>query len=307
MRVVFMGTPEAAVPSLRACAEAFDVVAVYTRPDTAKGRGRRVSASPVKEAALELGLEVAQPKTLRKGGAAELAAFTPDAVAVVAYGMILPADVLAVPPVGCVNVHFSLLPRWRGAAPVERAVLAGDAETGVTTMLMDEHMDTGPMLLQERVPIGDDDTTGTLTARMADLGAGLLPRSISGVADGSLQPTPQPDDGVTIASKVTADEAELDLGRPAVELWQQVRAFDPAPGAYVRTARGRLKVWRCAVVTGDGEPGTICAAGDDGLDVQTADGRLRLLEVQPEGKRRLEAGEYVRGYRPAVGASLGSV
>jgi methionyl-tRNA formyltransferase len=306
VRVVFMGTPHASVPSLRAVADNFDVVSVYTRTDKPSGRGRRVAPSPVKEAATELGLPVVQPKTLRGGGeAARLRELDVDAVAVVAYGMILPADVLAVPRIGCVNVHFSLLPRWRGAAPVERAIMAGDAETGVTTMLMDEGLDTGPMLLREAVPIDDEDTAGTLTERLAVRGAELLVETLEGVAQASIAPVPQPTDGVTIAPKVTAGEAELDYSLEAVSLWRRLRALDPAPGARTTIADRRLKVWRARVVPGDGEPGRVTAIGDDGIDVQTAAQRLRIEVVQPEGKRRMSAAEFVRGNRIEVGAAAG--
>jgi methionyl-tRNA formyltransferase len=306
VRVVFMGTPHASVPSLRAVADNFDVVSVYTRTDKPSGRGRRVAPSPVKEAATEFGLPVVQPKTLRGGGeAARLRELDVDAVAVVAYGMILPADVLAVPRIGCVNVHFSLLPRWRGAAPVERAIMAGDAETGVTTMLMDEGLDTGPMLLREAVPIDDEDTAGTLTERLAVRGAELLVETLEGVAQASIAPVPQPTDGVTIAPKVTAGEAELDYSLEAVSLWRRLRALDPAPGARTTIADRRLKVWRARVVPGDGEPGRVTAIGDDGIDVQTAAQRLRIEVVQPEGKRRMSAAEFVRGNRIEVGAAAG--
>ncbi len=306
MRVVFMGTPEASVASLRELAESFDVVTVYTRADKPSGRGRRVAGSPVKESAVERGLPIVQPKSMRGGEeAARLRNLDPDAIAVVAYGMILPPDVLAVPRLGCVNVHFSLLPRWRGAAPVERALMAGDVETGITTMLMDEGLDTGPMLLRETTPIAGDDTTGTVTERLARRGADLLVESLRGLEAGTLAPTPQPVDGATVAPKVTADEGELDLSRPADELWRRVRALDPQPGAYTSLEGRRLKVWGARVVDGEGNPGTVAATGPEGIDVQTARGRLRLEVVQPEGKRRMTAGEFLRGRPVAVGTSLG--
>jgi len=306
MRVVFMGTPNASVPSLRALANAYDVAAVYTRVDSRSGRGRRVAASPVKEAASELGLPVVQPKTLRGGQeAARLRDLQPDAIAVVAYGMILPADVLQVPRLGCVNVHFSLLPRWRGAAPVERAILAGDAETGVTTMLMDEGLDTGPMLVREVTPIADDDTTGSVTERLAARGADLLVATLDGLEGASLSPVPQPPEGATTAPKVTPGEAELDFTQPAEMLRRLVRAFDPDPGAYTSLDGKRLKVWRAGLADGEGKAGTVAGAGPEGIDVQTARGRLRLEVIQPEGKRRMGAAEFLRGRSLAVGASIG--
>ena len=306
MRVAFMGTPHAAVPSLRAVASEFEIAVVYTRMDKPSGRGRLLSPSPVKEAALELDLEVVQPKTLRGGAEAErLRALGLDAIAVVAYGMILPADVLQAPRLGCVNVHFSLLPRWRGAAPVERAIMAGDSQTGVTTMLMDEGLDTGPMLLRETTPIDAHDTTGTVTSRLADCGADLLIRTLHGLADGTLAPTPQPDEGATTAPKVSAEEARLDFSEPAEALWRHVRALDPNVGAFTTLGGRRVKVWGASVVPGEGTPGVVAAAGDEGIDVQTASDRLRLEIVQPEGKRRMTGAEFVRGRPVAVGDAVG--
>ncbi|MEX0875217.1 MAG: methionyl-tRNA formyltransferase [Actinomycetota bacterium] len=299
MRVVFMGTPSAAVPSLRALASAFDVVAVYTRPDRPQGRGLKVTESPVKTAATELGIDVVQPARL-KGEADRVQAFAPDVVVVVAYGAILPSDMLRVPRLGCVNVHFSLLPRWRGAAPVERAILAGDETTGVTTMVMDEGLDTGPILYRESTEIGSDDTTGTLRDRLAGMGAGLIVRTLRDLDAGAVAAQPQPDDGVTIAAKIEAAEAELDPARPAVELGRTVRALDPAPGAFLWFRGKRLKVWKAAVVPGQGEPGTL-----DSLDVQTANDSLRLVDVQPEGRKRMSAEAFANGYRLEPGEKVG--
>ena len=299
MRVVFMGTPAPAVPSLRALASAHEVAAVYTRPDRPKGRGLRVEASDVKRAADELGLEVRQPKSLRREVDA-LRTLDPDVIAVVAYGALLRPDVLEIPRLGCVNVHFSLLPRWRGAAPVERAVLAGDQKTGVTTMLMDEGLDTGPMLLVEETPIGADDTSGTLRDRLAELGAPLLLRSLEGLGGGTLTPTAQDDTLATFAAKIEPDEALLDPARPALELERKVRAFQPAPGAFTFFRGKRLKVSKAAVERGDGDSGTFVEGA-----MQTADGRLRLLEVQPEGKRRMTGAEFANGYRPRDGEAIG--
>jgi methionyl-tRNA formyltransferase len=300
MRVVFMGTPAAAVPTLRALANEHDVVAVYTRPDKPRGRGLQVESSPVKLAAEDLSLEIIQPRRLRKE-AERLAGFTPDAIVVVAYGAILPADVLAAPKLGCVNVHFSLLPRWRGAAPVERAILTGDAQTGVTTMLMDEGLDTGPILLTETVDIGPDDTSGSMRQRLAMIGAPLLVRTLDELGAGTITPQAQAGDGATYADKIEADEAELDpSASSAVELERKVRAFDPAPGTFLPFRGKRLKVWKASVEEGDGERGTFV----DGA-VQTPAQRLRLLEVQPEGKRRMSGADFMRGYRPKDGEPIG--
>jgi len=300
MRVVFMGTPDAAVPSLEAVAGAFDVACVYTRPDKPKGRGRHIEASPVKQAATELGLEVRQPRRLRDDTDA-LRELAPDAVVVVAYGALLRPDVLEIPRLGCVNVHFSLLPRWRGAAPVERAVLAGDERSGVTTMLMDEGLDTGPILLQETTEISADDSSGSLRMRLATLGGPLLVKTLRGLEASSIEPRPQPAEGVTIADKILASDAELDPTEDAATLERKIRGFDPVPGAFVWFRDKRLKVWRGAVESGAGEPGTFV----DGA-IQTANGRLRLVEVQPEGKRRMSGADFVRGYRPADGERIPS-
>jgi methionyl-tRNA formyltransferase len=299
MRVVFMGTPDAAVPTLRAVAAQHDVVAVYTRPDKPRGRGLRVESSPVKLAAEELGIDVVQPKRLR-AEAERLAAFEPDAIVVVAYGAILPPDVLAVPELGCVNVHFSLLPRWRGAAPVERAILAGDERTGVTTMLMDEGLDTGPMLVVETIDITSDDTAGTIRERLADIGAPLLVRTLDGLVSGDVTPTPQDEAGVTYADKIDPTETRLDPNEPAVVLQRKVRAFHPAPGTFLPFRGKRLKVWRASVEPGSGDARTFVGGA-----VQTSDGRLRLDEVQPEGKRRMSGSEFVNGYRPQDGEAVG--
>jgi methionyl-tRNA formyltransferase len=287
-----MGTPEAAVPSLEALHDAFDVVAVYTRPDKPKGRGRHVEASPVKQAAEALGIEVRQPKRLRDDMDA-LRALAPDAIAVVAYGALLRPDALAIPRLGCVNVHFSLLPRWRGAAPVERAVLAGDAQTGVTTMLMDEGLDTGPILAQQTTDIGSDDTSGALRERLAVMGAPLLVTTLRQLDAGKIEPRAQPTEGETFAEKIDPSEAALDAREPAAMLERKVRGFNPTPGAFIWFRDKRLKLWRAAVEPGDGEPGTF----QDGA-IQTPDGRLRLIEVQPEGKKRMSGEEFLRGYRP---------
>jgi methionyl-tRNA formyltransferase len=298
MRVVFMGTPAAAVPSLRALADVYDVVGVYTRPDKPRGRGLHTESSVVKRAAEELGLAVMQPRRLR-GEHEALRGLRPDAVAVVAYGALLPPEILEVPPLGCVNVHFSLLPRWRGAAPVERAIIAGDERTGVTTMVMNEGLDTGPIVLQEEIDIGRDDTSGTLRERLADIGAPLLVRTLDDLVTGKAQLRPQNDNEATFADKIDVNESGLDANEKAESLERKVRAFDPAPGAFLPFRGKRLKVWRAEVVRGEGEAGTFV----DGC-VQTSDGRLRLIEVQPEGKRRMSGDDFVNGYRPANGEKL---
>lgn len=302
MRVVFMGTPEAAVPSLEAVADHHDVPAVYTRPDKPRGRGRRLSSTPVKETAAARGLSVVEPSTLRDPGEHErLRALAPDAIAVVAFGYLLPAEVLAIPRAGCVNVHFSLLPRWRGAAPVARAISAGDEHTGITTMLMDEGLDTGPILLQEAVPIHPDDTAGALTERLAHIGARLLVETLDGLAAGRILPQPQPDEGVSTAPRIEAAETELDFREDADALARRIRALEPEPGAAAWFRGRRLKIRRAEPRPGAGEPGTIAGIDPAGPLVQTGEGRLLVVEAQPEGKRRMSGEEFLRGYRPQPG------
>lgn len=304
MRVVFMGTPEAAVPALGSLAAAHELVAAYTRPERPRGRGRRPQPTPVKVAALELGVSVVEPGSLRTPEEQQrLRSLEPDVVVVAAFGQILPQEVLDIPPAGCVNVHFSLLPRWRGAAPVERALLAGDDITGVTTMLMDAGLDTGPMLLAREVAVGPHDTTPTLTTRLADLGAHLLLETLQGLAAGTLTARPQPEDGVTYADKIDPGERELHPASAASDLERRVRAL--YPDAFTMFRGRRLKVLRAAAVAGDGEPARVAAVSSDGIHVQTRDGVLVLLEVQPEGKKPMDANAFVNGYRPEVGEWIG--
>jgi methionyl-tRNA formyltransferase len=226
-------------------------------------------------------------------------------VVVVAFGYILPPEVLAVPRLGCVNVHFSLLPRWRGAAPVERALMAGDTRTGITTMLMDEGLDTGPVLLVRPEPIEGDDTAGTLLERLGPLGADLVIETLEGLAAGTLHPRPQPTDGVTYANKIDPAEGELSFDRPAWKLVNLVRALNPSPGAFTWHRGKRLKVWRAQAAPGSGEPGILAEIASGGPAVGTAEGRLVLLEVQPEGKRAMSGSEFARGYRPEAGDAFG--
>ena len=297
LRLVFAGTPHFAVPSLEAClASGAEVVAVYTQPDRPAGRGRQLVASPVKQAALGAGIAVEQPQTLRDPAVrARLASHAPDLLVVVAYGLILPKSVLALPRSGCWNVHASLLPRWRGAAPIQRAILAGDAETGVDLMQMEAGLDTGPVLLERRTPIAPDDTGGSLHDRLATLGAEVLAEGLARVLRGErLEPVPQVAHGITYAHKLDKAEARLDWNEPAEALARKVRAFDPWPVAEASLEGERVRIWRAQALAArvDVVPGTLLEGSREHLDVATRDGVLRVLELQREGGRRIGARDW---------------
>jgi len=298
MRLVFAGTPEFAVPALEALATAgHAIAAVLTQPDRPAGRGLGASASPVKQAAQRHGFLVLQPATLKDAAVqARLAELAPDAMIVVAYGLILPPAVLDVSRHGALNVHASLLPRWRGAAPIQRALLAGDRVTGVCIIGMDAGLDTGPVLLREELPITPQDTSGTLQDKLAPRGARLIVAALEGLARGTLRPTPQSTEGVTYAAKIEKHETRLDWSRSATETERQVRAFNPTPGAGGRVRGAELKIWQAVVVEARGAPGTVVAAGADGIVVACGDGALRLEELQRAGGRRLPATAFRRGF-----------
>ncbi len=308
LRLVFAGTPDFAVPGLRAClAAGAEVVAVYTQPDRPAGRGRKPAPSPVKQAALAAGIPVEQPETLKSAAAQQrLRELAPDLVVVIAYGLILPRAVLAIPRLGCWNVHASLLPRWRGAAPIQRAILAGDTETGVCLMRMQAGLDTGPVLLSEATPIAPDDTGGTLHERLAAMGAHLLGEGLRRLIAGEVLPeTPQAEAGATYAHKIDKAEARLDFARPAIELERKIRAFDPWPVAEAELRGERVRVWRSecrdsGLGTRDSEePGTIIAAGKHGIDVACGEGVLRILKLQRPGGRVISAADYLNA-RPEL-------
>ena len=305
MNLVFMGTPDFAVPALEALiAAGHTVIAVYTRPPRPAGRGQKDQPSPVHQAAERHGLSVRTPKSLREPAAeAEFRALRADLAVVAAYGLILPKPVLDSPLRGCLNIHASLLPRWRGAAPIQRAIEAGDAETGITIMVMDEGLDTGPMLLEESVPIGPDTTALTLHDALAALGARLIVRAVAGLANGSLIPVPQPGDGVAYAKKIAKDEARLDWRQPAALLERRIRAFNPAPGAWFEARGERIRVLRAEVPAGlsGGAPGTVL---DDRLTVACLGGALRLLELQRSGKAPVPADAFLRGFSIPAGTRL---
>ncbi len=297
-RVVFMGSPEFATPVLRALAEKYQVVGVVTQPDRPAGRGRKLAPPAVKVLAAELGLPVMQPPKLRAPEAMDqLRSWAPELIVVAAFGQILRRDVLWLPPHGCINVHASLLPRWRGAAPTQAALLAGDEQTGITVMQMDEGVDTGPILSQEALPIGPDDTAGSLAGQLSALGTGLLLETLPGYLSGDIKPRPQKSEGATYASMLKKEDARLDLSRPAVELARRVRAFNPRPGVYLELGEGAiLKVHMAHAVDGDVQQGTRLV--HDGLPaVGTAQGILVLDDVQPAGKKPMNGRAFLAGAR----------
>ena len=302
-----MGTPDLAVPTLDAVHEAHELVGVATQPDRRSGRGRAKQPSPVKRRAAELGVPVLQPSTLRAAEAvAALEALHADVVVVVAYGLLLPTPVLEMPRLGCVNLHASLLPRHRGASPVQAAILAGDTVTGNTMILMDEGLDTGPILLAEPMEILADDTAASLGSRLAVAGAVLVTRSLAGLTSGALAPRPQPDEGVTVTRKIRKENGRIDWRLPAGEIERLVRAMQPWPTAFTQAYDQRLQVWAAALDEGVAAvPGTVLTSDRD-LRVACGDGTaLRLLEVQRAGSRRMSAAEFLRGSPIAVGTRLG--
>jgi len=304
-----MGTPSFALPSLEAVAEHHDLAAVYTRRDKPRGRGRRVRPSAVKARALEHDVPVEQPATLRTDDApATLASHRPDVLVVVAYGLILPPEILEGPPRGCINVHASLLPRHRGAAPVAWAILAGDRQTGVTTMLMDEGLDTGPILVQRSEPIRPRDTTPELADRLSRRGAGLLVDTLQAWEEDGLEPTPQEDAEATLAPRFDKTDGAIDWDLPAAVLDRRVRGLQPWPGTYTFVGDERLRIWAAEpdpVRPGDVEPGTVVRAEDAGVEVACGEGILRVLELQRAGGRRQRAADFLRGHPLPPGTRLG--
>jgi methionyl-tRNA formyltransferase len=302
-----MGTPDFAVPTLaEIVGQGHDVAAVYTRPPKPAGRGMAQTRTPVHELAARLGIPVATPKTLRdEEAAATFRQHAADAAVVVAYGLILPKPILEAPRLGCLNLHASLLPRWRGAAPIQRAVMAGDTETGVAVMRMEEGLDTGPVAMTERIAVGSDMTAGEVHDRLARLGAHLMARALAALSRGALTFTTQPAEGVTYAPKIGNDEARIDWTRSARQLHDHVRGLSPFPGAFAEIDMGRgaerLKVLRAAPAEGRGAPGEIL---DGDMTVACGEGALRLLSVQRAGKGAVGGAEFMRGARIAPGSRL---
>ncbi|MEX0801521.1 MAG: methionyl-tRNA formyltransferase [Dehalococcoidia bacterium] len=321
MTIVFFGTPAFAVPSLQRLFEAgFPISAVYTRPDRPAGRSRRPAPPPVKTAALERGLDVRQPESLRDAGAlAEFAALQPQAAVAVAYGRILPREVLDVPPKGILNVHPSLLPRFRGASPIPAAILAGDIETGVTVFLMDEGTDTGPILSRHVIAISENDTTGTLTDRLAEVAADLLTDTLPRWLAGELTPERQDESLASSTPLLKKEHGEIDWSLPATDIWRRVRAYNPWPGAYTTLDGKLLHIWSAwPLPDGAATPGAVADLSDEqraalpadadpqAFAVGTGDGLLAVLSVQLEGRRALPAGAFRRGLRDLIGRRLGA-
>ena len=304
LRIVFAGTPEFSVPCLEACrTSGAKVLAVYTQPDRPAGRGRKLTPSPVKEAALNAGIPVEQPVSFKTAKVREkLAAYQPDLLIVVAYGLILSSKVLAIPRIGCWNVHASLLPRWRGAAPIQRAILAGDTKTGVDLMQMEAGLDTGPVMLERCTPIGKHDTGGTLHDRLSLLGADILMEGLSRTCAGETLPAkPQSEDGVMYAHKLEKAEARLDFTRPALALDRQVRAFDPWPVAEGDIAGENLRIWAAHAIEHrhQATPGSIVATHRDSIDIACGEGALRVTALQRAGGKRITAADYLNA-RPEL-------
>jgi len=304
LRLVFMGTPDFAVPTLLALADSgHEIAAVYTRaPKPAGRRGLELQPTPVEREARRLGLPVKTPKTLRNEAAQdEFRSFNAGAAVVIAYGLILPKPVLDATRLGCFNVHASLLPRWRGAAPIHRAIMAGDAETGVTIMKMDEGLDTGAMAMVERLPIAPDMTTGDLHDALARLGADAMVRALAALERGSLTLTPQPAQGVTYADKISKDETRIDWAKPWQEVHNHIRGLSPFPGAWCEIGGVRVKVLRSTRGEGSGAPGTVL---DDRLTIACGTGAVRLTQVQRAGAKAMSAEEFLRGVAVGSGTVL---
>ena len=305
MRIIFAGTPPFAAAALNALADAgHDIVLVLTQPDRPAGRGMKLMPSAGKQAALARGLPVSQPPSLKSPEAqTELRAVDADVMVVAAYGLILPQAVLDLPRLGCLNIHASLLPRWRGAAPIQRAILAGDAETGITIMQMDAGLDTGAMLSKTVVPIRDDDTAASLHDVLAAAGASAIVAVLANYA--TLVPAAQDDAQATYAAKLSKDEAQLDWNQPADALARAVRAYNPAPGAWTLLEGAPLKVWMAATAPGAGDPGTVLRGDAEGLVVACGSGALALREIQPAGSKRMSAAAFLAGRPVPPGSRLG--
>ncbi|MGE5575950.1 MAG: methionyl-tRNA formyltransferase [Syntrophothermus sp.] len=309
MRVIYMGTPDFAVPCLERLAQSgYDIPAVVTQPDRPRGRGQRPGISPVKASALKLGLPVYQPERVASPDfIVAMGALAPDAIVVVAFGQKIPAPLLELAPSGCINVHASLLPEYRGAAPIHRAIIDGREVTGVTTIYLDEGWDTGDIILQRKVPITYEDTVGTLHDRLAEVGAGLLLETLAAIAHGQAPRIPQDENRASYAFKLSSADAAIPWSRDAGSIYNLVRGMNPWPGAYTWYEGMLLKVWKTsnpASLPFEAQPGEILKTDQDGILVATGRGGLRLIEVQPEGGRRMSGADFARGRRLEIGTAF---
>lgn len=312
MRIVFMGTPDFAVPSLKKLAEQpWEIVAVVTQPDRPRGRGKKVTPSPVKEVALGLGLPVYQPERVRNPEFIKLLQdLSPDVIIVVAFGQILPREILFLPVYGCINLHASLLPKYRGAAPIHWSVINGETTTGVTTMMMDEGLDTGDMLLKKEIPISDQATTGEIHDQLAEVGANLLVETIRSLPDGCIVPQPQDETKASYAPMLTKELEEINWEWPVAKIYNLIRGMNPWPGTYTFYKDKILKIWRAERIGStkepdrDFKPGQIISVLNKGPVVQTGDGQIILTELQPQGKSKMKGEEFVRGYQVYPGLFL---
>ncbi len=307
MRTIFMGTPEFAVPTLEALHRATDLLLVVSNPDRPSGRGRKLRPTPVKQAAERLDLPVFQPKSLRPAAVRDrLADLEVDAIVVTAYGKILPPEILAIAKLGCVNVHASLLPAYRGAAPINWAIMNGEKETGITIMLMDEGLDTGPILRQKSLPIMEDDTAQSLSDKLAGMGAGLLVETLDDMARGLVEPVPQPEQGASYAPMLTKAHGLIDFGRPARRVFDHIRGTDPWPGAFTFLDDQRLKLFAPRLTKGRGEPGEVLGLEDEALVVACRDEAVALGRLQLPGKKQMSAAALLQGRPIPPGTILGT-
>ena len=305
-RIVFMGTPDFAVPALAACTRLGEVVLVVTQPDKPKGRGKQLAFPPVKQWALEHGLPVAQPEKLKAGRFHEtLAPLRPEVAVVAAYGKLLPPELLAVPAKGCVNLHGSLLPKYRGAAPIQWAIANAEPETGVCLMLMEAGLDTGPVIACRSVPIGPEDTGGSMHDTLAELGADLLEAELPAFLAGQRIAVPQDHERATIAPMLKKEDGRIDFARPARLVEARIRGFNPWPSAFTRLEGKLVKVFGARVSAGRGAPGEILQVGSEGIEVAAGEGSVVLLEVQPEGGRRMSSAQFLAGHPLKPGTRLG--
>lgn len=311
MRILFWGTGEFAVPALNAISKSgYDIVGVVTQPDRPSGRGRKAIISPVKQAAIDKKLTIYQPEKVRSPDFVDLVRrISPDLSIVASFGQIIPQSILDIPKLGNINIHGSLLPKYRGAAPIHYALFNGDEITGVTTMLMDAGLDTGPILLSEEVPIGESDDRGSLEAKLASTGAELIIKTIDGLVNGNLSPIPQDDTKATYAPSISKDECKIDWSKPAQEIVNKIRGLSPKPGAYTILTDGTiLKIWKAEAIEGQGNLnyGSVYRVSPSGIAISAGNGTVLLREIQPENRKRMTASEYARGYKIEEGMAFRS-